>query len=268
MKPNHNYITNPIFILSLIALLSNDFYLKEIYHNWGTGKLSDITGIIVFAFFLTAIRSDLKKHIFIVTAILFAFWKSETSQILIDSWNSLNILQVDRIVDYTDILCIIVLIPLYWYLPKSLLSKVSTKKLVSYPIMLLTLFAIVATSRARHIPADTMYLNEYFKVNSTKDFFLKQLEKNKVKYTITDSILIIKKDTLNRIILKDIIINQDTIYSASVGILDKGNRLKVYVESLKISKNMGYNLMDIKEYKRWSKKYRIETKEFMKGIKE
>jgi len=125
-----------------------------------------------------------------------------------------------------------------------------------------------ATSRARYIPSDTIYLNEYFKVNSTKDFFLKQLEKDKIKYTITDSTFIIKKDTLNRILLKDIIINQDTIYSASVGILDKGNRLKVYVESLKVSNNTVINFMDDKEYKRWSKKYRIETKEFIKGIKE
>jgi len=103
MKLNHNYITNPIFILSLIALLLNDLYLKEVYHNWGTGKLSDISGIIVLAFFLTAIRSHLKKHLFIGTAILFAFWKSETSQILIDSWNSFNILHIDRVVDYTDV---------------------------------------------------------------------------------------------------------------------------------------------------------------------
>jgi len=33
-------LIRPIFLISLALLLSNDFYLKYEYANWGTGKLS------------------------------------------------------------------------------------------------------------------------------------------------------------------------------------------------------------------------------------
>ncbi|GAA4114933.1 hypothetical protein GCM10022393_14820 [Aquimarina addita] len=88
----HKYIFNPVFISSLLTLLLNDQYLKYAYHNWVTGKLSDVFGIIVFALFFTVFAHNYKKSIFIGTAILFSFWKTPYSQPIIDFWNSQGII--------------------------------------------------------------------------------------------------------------------------------------------------------------------------------
>jgi hypothetical protein len=265
MKPNYHYITNPVFLVSLFVLIFNDFYLKETYHNWATGKLSDIAGVIVFAFFLTAFRSDLKKHLFIITAFLFAFWKSEASQILIDSWNAMSLVTIQRTVDYTDIFCLLIFIPLYGYRPRPIIPKINTKKLIIYPTVAATLFAIVATSMAKHLPVNTISIHEFYKVRTSQETFLKSLENNQIKYTVTDSILIANEDTLNKIILEDFILNQDTISEASIGILDKGKRIKVYAETLQFSE-FNSHLIYIRQYKKERKKYSKAMKEFVQGF--
>jgi hypothetical protein len=42
--PNKNLLFNPLFIIGLPVLLINDHYLKWMFHNWATGKLSDFAG--------------------------------------------------------------------------------------------------------------------------------------------------------------------------------------------------------------------------------
>lgn len=268
MKQNYNYITNLVFIFSLILLLVNDFFLKGIYHNWVTGKLSDVSGVIVFAFFFTAIRSDLKKYIFILTIILFALWKTEYSQFIIDFSNSISTIKIDRTIDYTDIFCSFVLIPLYWYSPKSIFVKPFLKKMIAYPIALSTFFAIVATSAIRPIPINTLYVDKYVKVKSSYEYFLNQLEKDSINYTIVDSIYVIKKDTLKMIVLDNIIILEDTIHSATIGILDKGKRIKIYIEYIVLCDNPICIALDPKAIKKFEKKYRIESKDYFKGFNE
>ncbi len=249
-------------------LLTNDFYLKEVYNNWVVGKLSDISGLVVFSYFMTSLGSRYKKHVFIFTSIAFSFWETEYSQPLIEFWNSFAPLQVDRFVDYSDIVCIVVLIPLYWYEPKSILTKKATNRLVTYPIVMVTLFSIVATSRANTFTNDTVYVYKYVKVNSSLDFFKNQLEKDNIKYEESDSILVVESDTLSRIILNNIILDQDTIYQATIGIVDKGDKLKVFVESLQLAKELQINRVDYIEYRKFQKKYRIQSVDFFKGIKE
>ena len=265
MKPNFRYITNPIFVISLIILLLNDFYWKSTYHNFITGKLSDISGIIVFSLFITFFRSDWKKHLFIITAVLFALWKSAASQVFIDSWNALNLIAIDRIVDYGDILCLILLIPLYHYRPKPVVSTSSAQKFIIYPTVAATLFAIVATSMVKHLPVDTISIHEFYKVRTSQESFLKSLENNQIKCTVTDSIFIVNEDTLNKIILEDFILNQDTISEAIIGILDKGKRIKVYVKTLQFSEYNSH-LIDIRQYKKERKKYSKAMKEFVQGF--
>lgn len=140
MKPK--YIINPIFISSLLILLINDLYLKYTYYNWITGKLSDVFGLIVFALFLTTFAQNYKKSIFIGTAILFSFWKTPYSQPIIDFWNSLQIIQFERTIDYTDIFCILILLAIYKYVPlvHYLNSKIIRSKIVIYPLYCITFF--------------------------------------------------------------------------------------------------------------------------------
>ena len=46
-------LLSPGFIIATVLLVVNDFFLKPVYHNWLTGKLSDFAGLFMFSLFLT-----------------------------------------------------------------------------------------------------------------------------------------------------------------------------------------------------------------------
>lgn len=100
MKELHK-IGHPLFILSVLLLILNDWYFKASYHNELTGKLSDITGLFALPFFLGAIFPKHKKFVHCLIGILFLLWNSEFSQTLINYFNSLGI-PVGRTIDPTD----------------------------------------------------------------------------------------------------------------------------------------------------------------------
>jgi len=135
------------FIIALFILLLNDFFLKELYNNWFTGKLSDFTGLFVFAIFWSVIFPKYKKVIFFLTSIAFVFWKSHFSKFFINFWNSLEILQIYRVIDYTDLIALIIL-PLA-YNHENYISK--KNKFIISPIipLALSVFAFIATSKAK-----------------------------------------------------------------------------------------------------------------------
>lgn len=80
MKRDTSIFQMPIFIISLTLLLLNDFWWKQTFHNFLTGKISDFAGLVVFPLFFTAFLPQFKKSIFLATALLFIFWKSEISE--------------------------------------------------------------------------------------------------------------------------------------------------------------------------------------------
>lgn len=70
------HILNPVFLGSLLILMINDLVLKSVYHNWLTGKLSDVAGIIVFVLFLSLFFMDQRRFvIFVLSSVSFALWK-------------------------------------------------------------------------------------------------------------------------------------------------------------------------------------------------
>ena len=141
---------SPLFIFSLFLLLLNDFLLKQQFHNFLTGKLSDFAGLFVFPLFFAAFFPKRKLAIYISTAILFIFWKSPYSQSLIDFWNSIMFFKIGRIVDYTDLLALLVL-PLSYFYFKTETQKQKTffsnfaKRISACFIILLSVFAFTAT---------------------------------------------------------------------------------------------------------------------------
>lgn len=136
------YILNPVFILSLLLLLANDFFLKAQFHNALTGKISDIFGLIVFALFFTALFSKYKSAIFFSSAALFAVWKTPLADGFIETWNNSPLFDIQRTVDYTDIYCCLVLIPLYFYHPQKSKHRIKEGWLVT-PLLIITLFAML-----------------------------------------------------------------------------------------------------------------------------
>lgn len=96
------------FLICLGLLLLNDFYLKEIFHNGLTGKLSDCCGLFIFPIFWSAIFPKRKKEVYVLTAILFVLWKSPFSQAFIDFF-SLYVFSITRVIDISDLWALLVL---------------------------------------------------------------------------------------------------------------------------------------------------------------
>jgi hypothetical protein len=146
-KNKFNELKSIWFIIALCILLINDFFLKELYSNWFTGKLSDFTGLFVFVIFWSVIFPKYKKAIFFITPIVFVFWKSHYSQFFINFWNSLEILKIYRVIDYTDLIALIIL-PLA-YNHKYYISKKYKFKINPIIPLALSVFAFIATSKAK-----------------------------------------------------------------------------------------------------------------------
>jgi hypothetical protein len=136
-----NSIVNIPFLVCLTILLLNDFYLKSVYHNWLTGKLSDFCGLFVFVWFLDALIPNRKVAIYLSTALLFVFWKSPHSQSFIDII-SLWFYPINRVVDMTDLLALMVL-PVSFYYKPPIIKGLSLNPI---PLAFLTVFSFCATS--------------------------------------------------------------------------------------------------------------------------
>ncbi|MFK7772305.1 MAG: hypothetical protein AB8F94_09200 [Saprospiraceae bacterium] len=102
-------LQSKIFIFSLLLVLVNDFILKYNSPSWLTGKLSDFAGLFVFAVFWMAFFPKKRNTIVWATAIIFTWWKSPLSQPLIEYWNEIVFYSIDRVIDYSDLMALLVL---------------------------------------------------------------------------------------------------------------------------------------------------------------
>ena len=138
---------SPLFLLGLFLLVLNDFVLKEAFGNLLTGKLSDFAGMFIFPLFWLALFPKRKKLIFILSGLFFIWWKSPLSQGVIEAWNGLGIFQMGRVVDYSDLLSLLMLPLAWWYAAFVEKGKavVFVKLNPAIPLAL-ACFAFVATS--------------------------------------------------------------------------------------------------------------------------
>lgn len=138
-------LTTLPFLFCLLLLLINDFYLKEAFHNTLTGKLSDFCGLFIFPIFWSVFFPKRKLAIFLLTGLLFMVWKSEYSASFIEFFSA-YCFPIQRVVDHTDIIALIVL-PLAWY---SLNRPKWSCNLSPSFIALLAFFAFCASSVPRY----------------------------------------------------------------------------------------------------------------------
>jgi hypothetical protein len=155
-RPLH-ILASPAFLACLGVLLVNDFALKPQFHSALTGKLSDFAGLFVFPLFWTALFPRLRAHVYALTALAFALWKSPHSQPPIDAWNALPLFTVGRTVDPTDLFALITLPCSYLY-GRTHVSSPGPPRAAMYTVALVSLFAFTATSYSQK----TAYSNEYY----------------------------------------------------------------------------------------------------------
>jgi len=97
-----NLLATPLFVVSIALLALNDFVLKAAFHNWLTGKLSDISGLIAFTVFACAIWPSRRWFVATIISAAFVLWKSPYSQPVIDLINSILPFSLGRTPDYSD----------------------------------------------------------------------------------------------------------------------------------------------------------------------
>ncbi len=139
-------LQHPLFLFAVILLLCNDFYLKNLFGNTLTGKLSDFTGLFAFPFFFSCIFTTWKKIIHIATLFLFVWWKSSVSQPFIDFINGFGI-PIGRVVDFTDNVALLSVVISYFIFIKDFNYR-AIKPIWQFSIMILTAFSFTATSLA------------------------------------------------------------------------------------------------------------------------
>jgi hypothetical protein len=140
MIKNLNRLAHPVFLVSLLILLLNDFILKTVFHNYLTGKLSDFAGLLAFPFFWSVLFPKRTKEIHIAVALFFVFWKSSFSEAFIDFFGFY------RVVDFSDNIALISILVSFWLLKQeSVIYKVQPVFLKL--IFLLSCFFFVATTQ-------------------------------------------------------------------------------------------------------------------------
>ena len=168
MRAQLDLLKLPGFLIGLAILLFNDFILKAEFGNLLTGKLSDFAGLFIFPIFWVALFPKHKTTIYCTVAIFFIFWKSPYSQPVIDSWNAITGLNYSRVVDYTDLLALLMLPLSYQYI-----SKTPTFKLQLHPIfpLLLAAFAFLATSVDDYSgdPYCALQVDEHFEIPQSRE---------------------------------------------------------------------------------------------------
>lgn len=168
-------LSRPLFILALGLLLANDHYLKYEYSNFLTGKLSDFAGLFLFAYFFSSLRINWSKVIYITTALLFLFWKSEFSQSLID-WFQMNGIDIIRVVDYTDFVALFILPLSYYYFQKEIKTKVRIHKALNFSISILSLCAIWATNLPSVKVDINLKVDKVYEMNLSKAELINSIE--------------------------------------------------------------------------------------------
>jgi len=135
-----NRLAHPVFLVSLLILLLNDFILKTVFHNYLTGKLSDFAGLLAFPFFWSVLFPKRVKEMHIAVALFFVFWKSPFSEAFIDFFG------LYRVVDFSDNIALVSILVSFWLLKQeSFLYKVHPVFLKL--IFLISCFSFVATTQ-------------------------------------------------------------------------------------------------------------------------
>lgn len=153
---NLNLLNRKYFILALVILLANDFYLKAIYSNWLTGKLSDFAGLFIFPYFFSVFLKGKSRLIYILTTVGFVYWKSPYSQFFIDFVNNYLPIHINRVVDFSDLISLLILPFSYFYLNQKNDCKTSFNILKAIIIGLTSLFAFSATTCKKNRPEMTV----------------------------------------------------------------------------------------------------------------
>ncbi|RDC65221.1 hypothetical protein [Adhaeribacter pallidiroseus] len=138
-------VKDPLFLIGLGTLLVNDFYAKYEFANEITGKLSDIAGLFIFPYFFSALLPRFNLLIYLLTGILFTFWKLPVSQPLFNFWNNIGI-EFYRTIDYSDLLTLIILPLSFNYFNSKIYKGINQQSITVNLLAFISVFSFCATT--------------------------------------------------------------------------------------------------------------------------
>ena len=156
---------NPLFIIAVLILVLNDWYLKYHYTGWFTGKLSDFAGLFAFPFFLSAFFAGRSKIIYGFTLLLFVAWKTPLAQPVIDYLNNIGV-PTWRTVDYTDYLALMIL-PLSLYCFNHS-ANYALKPVLLNIVIICSSLAFMATTRPKGQDKSFVYADKVYNFKFSK----------------------------------------------------------------------------------------------------
>lgn len=184
---NKNLIFNPVFLICLVVLFLNDHFFKFYYTSWFTGKLSDIAGIILLPMLLTYLFPWLKQNSVFVTGLLFTFWKSPFSEGFITIYNTIAPIGIHRVVDYTDLLVLLLLPVPYLLIKKSrFIDDFSIKKLNPAVVLCPAILILMSTAppknfRYNRYSGNVIFEDFVIEVNKTKEEIMDEFKKRNIE---------------------------------------------------------------------------------------
>lgn len=187
-------LISPLFILFLTLLITNDFFLKVEFHNAITGKLSDFSGLFIFPIFWSVIFPQRKLLVFISTAVLFTFWKSEYSEGLIEFLT--RHFNIGRTVDLSDLIALPMLLFAWFYMENNSMrwsNPTLMVRLTACFIGIVTVFSFCATSQLRYIQSFDQPQYVLLKDPTLQEFH----SYDEFEFYKRDSFLVVKINYLN-----------------------------------------------------------------------
>lgn len=161
-----------VFTIALAALLFNDLYFKQAYHNTLTGKLSDFAGLLVFPWFWSLYFSKKTEQIYVATTLLFIFWKTEYSQPLFNEIGSVFGFTFTRTIDLTDLIALLILPFSYLLFKRSKHEAKHLKNTLKHSLSVVCIFAFVATSAPELVVEPNFEYNASYTINCSKEVLL------------------------------------------------------------------------------------------------
>lgn len=263
---NRHLLLNYIFLACLILLLLNDHLFKTAYSNWLTGKLSDAAGIILLPLLLAYLLPVIRYHAIWVSAVLFIFWKLPLSSGLIDVYNRVAPVQITRVVDYSDLL-VLLLLPVPFYIMRNIghLSVIAIKRVHPVFVLIPVMASFMATSPPRYYryvrtEGNLRCYGCTITLRYNQDEIVQKLQEDHIVF---DSIkpftsISYNGDTVNQTDLKLYKINQLVIDGDTLRDLDftmrtiKEGKTRVYFTGMNVDANMD----DLKLINRLRKLYK------------
>ncbi|WP_299556132.1 hypothetical protein [Seonamhaeicola sp.] len=252
MKSRKYFLLNYVFVFGVILLFLNDHFLKYQFSNWFTGKLSDFIGLLIFPCFLSFIFPNRIKLNVVFTGLFFVFWKSSYSQGLIEFYNSIALIKITRVVDYSDLIALLVL-PLSYYLltNKDILSRYAFGKIEINPLVVLlpAIIVFMATSPPywhgfRYSEGDIQFFKNTIKVRMSQEDVLKTMERYNIEAVIDTSY----KDNpysdgpiqkMGFYHINELVIDTDTIIDLKFSMVSfKEDKTKIFINAMKVSEDI------------------------------